>query len=475
MRTVALCLGIIWLAGAGWALDAGQKAPSLKSAKWYGDGRAPRLGDGQHVFVVEFWATWCGPCRATIPNLNRLAEQYRDAGLVVVGATADEPAKVEEFLRKYPMNYHVACVDEGVQADYLAGIGSIPHAFVVNRAGQVLWEGNPLGGGLEETVAKALGPVSPPAVAADLPPPPPPAERKIEPSPKAVTETRETAAARASEEAPATGNDKVATKDKNETGEPGEKKVAPIVRFFRGFGQRKGEGESVAAAPEARRPEPEAATGERSDRRARNEAAKAEAELARASEAAAERRGDAAAVAKIEPPPPSAARARPTEPAASPEQAEQRRQLDLSLRKLDEVLREQPGDFHAYRTKAEVLTNFGLLEAVPGVYAAWETGCSGNSTGLAALAIDLCDQRQLQLRNPRQALRCAARAMQLSNRGEPLAVEAMVRAYGELGMLENALETLSQAKKTGVWDGRLEMVWDHYAEIANLRGRLQRR
>ena len=56
MRTVGLCLGVILLAGAGWALDAGQKAPSLKSAKWYGDGRAPRLGDGQHVFVVEFWA-----------------------------------------------------------------------------------------------------------------------------------------------------------------------------------------------------------------------------------------------------------------------------------------------------------------------------------------------------------------------------------------------------------------------------------
>src|SRR4051794_7325019 len=57
--------------------------------------------------VVEFWATWCGPCRKTIPHLAELHKKYKDSGLVIVGLTDEPKDKVEEFTKKIEMPYVV--------------------------------------------------------------------------------------------------------------------------------------------------------------------------------------------------------------------------------------------------------------------------------------------------------------------------------------------------------------------------------
>jgi len=95
---------------------------------------------GTHA-IVEFWATWCPPCRATIPHLNEINKKYQDKGLVVIGITDEEKKKVQEFRKSTPMEYNVA-IDKKDLGQKL-GVSGIPHAFVVGKDGKVVWEGHP--------------------------------------------------------------------------------------------------------------------------------------------------------------------------------------------------------------------------------------------------------------------------------------------------------------------------------------------
>jgi thiol-disulfide isomerase/thioredoxin len=117
-------------------------------------------GRGSNVFVVEFWATWCPPCRISIPLLTDLQRQYRDKGLVVVGISNEEPELVKPFVAQMgdQMNYSVAVDREGVtHARYMDQyeLQGIPTAFVVNQEGRVVWVGSPLTG-LSNAVAQVL-------------------------------------------------------------------------------------------------------------------------------------------------------------------------------------------------------------------------------------------------------------------------------------------------------------------------------
>jgi thiol-disulfide isomerase/thioredoxin len=91
--------------------------------------------------IVEFWATWCGPCKTTIPHLNELNKKYRDKGLTVIGITDEDKKTIETFRKANPMEYHVA-IDKKDIGQKL-GIATIPHAFLVDKDGKVVWEGNP--------------------------------------------------------------------------------------------------------------------------------------------------------------------------------------------------------------------------------------------------------------------------------------------------------------------------------------------
>ena len=76
--------------------------------------------------IVEFWATWCPPCRASIPHLNEVYKKYKDKGLVVVGITDENDNLVEKFMKQVPMEYSVA-QDKGNDWGKQFGIQGIPH------------------------------------------------------------------------------------------------------------------------------------------------------------------------------------------------------------------------------------------------------------------------------------------------------------------------------------------------------------
>lgn len=141
--------------GDAKTLTLGDPAPPLTVSKFVKGEPVEKMEPGT-VYVVEFWATWCGPCRATIPHLTELQKKHRDAVFIGVDVFEQDVKEVEPFLEEMgdKMDYRVALDDvaegeepsEGKMATgwmEAAGEGGIPTAFIVNKEGKVAWIGHP--------------------------------------------------------------------------------------------------------------------------------------------------------------------------------------------------------------------------------------------------------------------------------------------------------------------------------------------
>jgi len=116
----------------------GQALPKL-SVQWLD--KKPET-EGKPM-IVEFWATWCPPCRASIPHLNEIYAKYKDKGLQIVGITDEDRAKIKKFEKEVPIEYAVGLDANGKYAKPF-GIQGIPHAVLVDKTGKVVWEGHPM-------------------------------------------------------------------------------------------------------------------------------------------------------------------------------------------------------------------------------------------------------------------------------------------------------------------------------------------
>ncbi len=90
------------------------------------------------VVVLDFWATWCPPCRAEIPGYTDLMRKYEKEGLVIVGASVDQggPDVVKPFAQKMGINYPLVMADEATATAYGA-TEAIPTTIIIDRAGQI--------------------------------------------------------------------------------------------------------------------------------------------------------------------------------------------------------------------------------------------------------------------------------------------------------------------------------------------------
>ena len=97
--------------------------------------------DGK-VLLIDFWATWCAPCRAEMPHLSALQERFAKQGLVVIGVSKESRETVTPFLPKLGMRYAYAV--EGTKSWHQAfNVKALPYSMVVDRKGKIIWRGQP--------------------------------------------------------------------------------------------------------------------------------------------------------------------------------------------------------------------------------------------------------------------------------------------------------------------------------------------
>ena len=140
-----LLIGLLGIVGLHQGLHAratkdnvGKSLPALK-IKYLGE--APAL-EGKPM-ILEFWATWCPPCRQSIPHLNEVYKKYKDKGLEIVGVTDEDRSTVRSFIKDLPIDYHIGLDDRNkLGKDF--GVTGIPHAMLINKEGKIVWEGHPM-------------------------------------------------------------------------------------------------------------------------------------------------------------------------------------------------------------------------------------------------------------------------------------------------------------------------------------------
>ncbi len=122
----------LWARSCLW-----DKAPELVVEKWLSEQPQTK---GKYV-LIEFWATWCGPCRRSIPVLNEFHEKFKDE-LVVIGISDEPEADVRRL--EDPLIEYYSAIDTQARTKKGLGVFGIPHVILLEPEGYVVWEGFPL-------------------------------------------------------------------------------------------------------------------------------------------------------------------------------------------------------------------------------------------------------------------------------------------------------------------------------------------
>jgi peroxiredoxin len=135
---------VLWSCSGKQPLNA--EAQSIRNRKPAADftlrdanGSAVKLSDYRgKVVLLNFWATWCGPCTLEIPWFEEFERDYKTQGLAVVGVSMDEDGwkAIKPYMDAHKMNYRVLLGDDSVSQLY-GGVESLPTTFIIDRAGRV--------------------------------------------------------------------------------------------------------------------------------------------------------------------------------------------------------------------------------------------------------------------------------------------------------------------------------------------------
>lgn len=141
----AVAFGVMKIIKSGSPLQVSgiSKEETLKQAPDFVlldiDGSERTLSDfSGKVVILDFWATWCPPCRAEIPHFVELYDTHKDEGLEIIGVSLDRNAErvVEAFAEENRINYTLLVGDNDV-TDLYGGIMSIPTTFIIDRDGRI--------------------------------------------------------------------------------------------------------------------------------------------------------------------------------------------------------------------------------------------------------------------------------------------------------------------------------------------------
>ncbi|MES1944898.1 redoxin domain-containing protein [Salinisphaera sp. PC39] len=137
---IAACaLALAAGAGLAWWLQSGaEPRPDFALPDLQGETRHVSEWDG-HLLLINFWATWCAPCREEIPMLVAAQRAYRDRGVRIIGLALDRREPVERFAAEYGINYPVLVDAAGVARvqDAFDGGTGLPMTILVDRRGRI--------------------------------------------------------------------------------------------------------------------------------------------------------------------------------------------------------------------------------------------------------------------------------------------------------------------------------------------------
>ncbi len=156
--TAVSCRQGVETPGADQSSLVGKTAPDFALTDL--SGKTVRLADFKgKVILLDFWATWCAPCREEIPYFVELQKQYAEKGFTLLGASLDEEgvAVVKPFAQEFGINYPVVIATTRVSAAY-GGLQALPTAFLIGRDGRILqaFVGDQARSGFERAIRLAL-------------------------------------------------------------------------------------------------------------------------------------------------------------------------------------------------------------------------------------------------------------------------------------------------------------------------------
>ena len=143
LQWIIALLALLFSLGCQKQANAGPKAPDFSLPDLSNDSISLQQHRGS-IIIIDFWATWCPPCRKSIPELIMLQGKYRPKGLVVLAISVDDPGQVptsylQTFKEEFKINYKVLRYNNKVMKDYFGDSRvSIPTQFVIDREGKII-------------------------------------------------------------------------------------------------------------------------------------------------------------------------------------------------------------------------------------------------------------------------------------------------------------------------------------------------